>query len=111
MVGAQVAIGAPKFNFCNENKLTIPEQIGDFFNKGPKFRVTHNMDKRFLDNTRLNLGVLTYKVCWHENMKDKNQNSKNYLKIPFYKINVNLPPKMSSDKENTLSSMKKFIAK
>ena len=85
----------------NNNKFTIdadisvPKDVCDVLEKGPKFRVPHKLNNQTISTAKMDLEVLTYKVRWQDKFKD--DPSRQYFHIPFDKNTVKLPPKMTKD--------------
>ena len=93
--------------FTNETSIAIPDAIAHRLEKGPNYRVPHKFDKKFIDDLKLSLETITYRLRWHEALKLKHDVKNNY--IPFHKNSVNLPCKIDEEKEKDLISLKHDI--
>ena len=95
--------------FINETSTVMPQLVTELLEKGPNFRLPHNLDNKFMDGIELALEVLTYKLRWFF-VAQKNSWTTSYNSpIPFQKNSVKLPPKMPFEKEKDLMLLKQQI--
>ena len=110
--GERMTTFAPKRvseKFINETSISVPQPVTELLEKGPNFRVPHKLDNKFIDQIKLSLDVLTYKLRWSSEMKNAHSHS-NHV-VPFHKNAVKLPPKMSEEEERELMFLKQEIIK
>ena len=89
--------------FANETGLEVPDAVKDLLNKGPKYRLPNNIDKKFWDKISMNFETLRYNMRWSSKLKDKLINeADDGLIVPFDKNTCRLPPKMKEEMENKL---------
>jgi len=101
-----------EYRFTNDTDIDIPSTVLEILNKGPKFRVPPKLNNNFLEDAKLQLEVLTYKLRWKSVFSDNidNDNS-DKLVVPFQKNSVRLPPKMMKEDEANLACFKHEVVR
>ena len=94
--------------FTNESKCILPNYVENVLEKGPKFRAPHPLNDNFIEKTKLQLEMFTYKLRWSEKMAGSATADN---KIPFKRNTVTLPPNMNEDLEQQLTCLKRDILK